>query len=129
MLVYQRVSFIDRCVRNNQNCLVVGTPTPVKNISHSQLGLLFPTEWKVRIHSSSKPPTRKKCRFFMVFLCFFFTSKIGFTSGSADPTLWSRHGHSKPFCWSRSHCSSIFVSVVRDEIRPKSSSNPQLTED
>ena len=106
----------------------------------SQLGLLFPTEWKNKIHLPNHQP--EKCRFFMVFLCFFFTSKIGpvfsktshqFTSWSGDPTLWSRHGHSKrtekqPFCWSNPTVLRFLCSCVWWN-SSKSSSNPQLTED
>jgi hypothetical protein len=45
-------------VPNHQADLVGGIPTPLKNISVSWDDLLFPTEWKVIIQPSLKPPTR-----------------------------------------------------------------------
>jgi hypothetical protein len=38
--------------------LIGGLPTPLKNHGVRQLGVLFPTEWKVIKFHGSKPPTR-----------------------------------------------------------------------
>ena len=37
--------------------LIGGLPTPLKNHGVRQLGILFPTEWKVIKFYGSKPPT------------------------------------------------------------------------
>jgi hypothetical protein len=55
--IYHQQTHLTLFWKHINGYLVGGIPTPLKNDGLRQLGLLFPTEWKVIKFHGSKPPT------------------------------------------------------------------------